>query len=128
MFKWKIWNCTPAAAHMVQILMENGADVSARGGEYGRAAVCSASHSTVQLLIQYGANISAQSGGYDKQLFRLLYMEVAFPLSDFLSRTGLMQVYCFLIIWFLRVLVQILSKKKIESCIFQELVIIHPVK
>jgi hypothetical protein len=79
MFKWRIWNCTPAAAHMdlvVQILVENGADVSARGGEYGRAAVCSASHSTVQLLTQHGANINAQSGGYDKQLFRLLYMEV----------------------------------------------------
>jgi hypothetical protein len=61
------------------------------------------------LLIQYGANINTQSGGYDKKLFRLLYMEVTLPLSDFLSRTGLMQVYCFLIIWFLRVLMQILS-------------------
>jgi hypothetical protein len=101
---------------VVQILMENGADVSARDGKYGRAAVCSASHSTVQLLIQHGANVNAQSGRYDKQLFRLLYMQVAFPLSDLLSRTGLMQVYyCFLIIWFLRILMQILSEKKIES-------------
>ena len=61
-----------AAAHwgrhdmkVVQLLLENGADVNARGGYFGNALQAAAhehSKKVVQLLLENGADVNAQGG------------------------------------------------------------------
>jgi hypothetical protein len=55
----------------VQLLLENGANVSAQGGKYGNAlqAACEGGYEKiVQILIDQGANVNAQAGSYGNAL------------------------------------------------------------
>ena len=56
---------------VAQLLLENDADVNARGGKYGnalQAASYQGSEAIVQLLIENGADINAQGGEYGTAL------------------------------------------------------------
>lgn len=49
--------------HVVQMLLENGADINAQGGEYGNAllgAVCGGHETVIQMLLEEGADVNAQ--------------------------------------------------------------------
>ena len=56
---------------VIQLLLANGADINAQGGDYGNAlqAACLEGHkSIVQLLLTNGADINAQGGDYGNAL------------------------------------------------------------
>lgn len=51
----------------MQLLLEKGAEVNSRGGEYRNALQAASSErhdSFVQLLLEKGAEVNAQGGGY----------------------------------------------------------------
>lgn len=61
---------------IVEVLLENGADVNVCGGFYGRALFAAGEEghdTTVELLLQYGADISAQGGRYGNLLNTLAF-------------------------------------------------------
>jgi ankyrin repeat protein len=79
--------CLPGKEHLnisfedsekvVEILLENGADVNAQGGYYGNA-LQAASHigneKVVKMLLQYGANVNVQGGYYGNALQAASYL------------------------------------------------------
>ena len=56
---------------MLQLLLDNGADVNVQGGEYGNAlqrASYGGYEEVVQLLLDNGADVNAQGGKYGNAL------------------------------------------------------------
>jgi len=56
---------------VVRMLLENGADVNAQGGQYGnalQAASCGGHQEVVQILLEKGADVNAQGGEYGNAL------------------------------------------------------------
>ncbi|KIK64486.1 hypothetical protein GYMLUDRAFT_415104 [Collybiopsis luxurians FD-317 M1] len=53
---------------VVQLLLENGADVNAQGGFYGNALQAAENEAVVKLLLEYGADVNAQGGFYGNVL------------------------------------------------------------
>jgi ankyrin repeat protein len=52
---------------VIQLLLENGADVSAQGGAYGNALEAASDggyEAVIQLLLENGADVNAQGGTY----------------------------------------------------------------
>ena len=70
-------SCNGAEA-VVQLLLENGAEVNAQGGFYGTALQVAASHrseTVVQLLLEGGAEVNAEVGLYGSALQAAAYNE-----------------------------------------------------
>ncbi|EED22542.1 Pfs, NACHT and Ankyrin domain protein, partial [Talaromyces stipitatus ATCC 10500] len=65
------WACEQGRLEIVQLLLEKGADVNAKGGGYGNALQAAAERGhlkIVQLLLEKGADVNAQGGGYGNAL------------------------------------------------------------